>query len=160
MRPLLRAFARYCCAWLLLALAGTAAAQDLTGAEEARARIEELGIAAEAGDAEAQVRLGRIYLEGRGIAADAEQAAYWFEKAAEQGSGEGQHNLGLLYIRGRGVPKDKVLAYMWLTLASERGRPDALKARDAMAGSMNPEQLAKARGLVGNWKPSSKAEPQ
>ncbi len=41
--------------------------------------------AAEQGVAEAQFRLGELYMDGKGVAQDAKEAATWLEKAAGQG---------------------------------------------------------------------------
>jgi TPR repeat protein len=49
---------------------------------------------AEAGHAEAQYRVGRLYEEGEGIAKDEAVAATWYRKAAEQGHALGQALLG------------------------------------------------------------------
>ncbi|WP_407715238.1 tetratricopeptide repeat protein [Comamonas testosteroni] len=58
---------------------------------------------AQAGDAQAQLDLGQIYVEGRGVAQSDERAAHWFGLAAAQGNALSQSNLGLMYDRGRGV---------------------------------------------------------
>ena len=45
--------------------------------------IQNLTIAAEQGDAEAQVSLGKIYAKGQGVQQDYAKAVYWFQKAFE-----------------------------------------------------------------------------
>ena len=62
--------------------------------------------AAEAGDTDAMVKLGRLYAEGRGVAQDYGEAAKWFRKAAEQGHAGAQYNLGVCYANGQGVAQD------------------------------------------------------
>ena len=57
---------------------------------------------AQAGDAEAQYRLGVMYAEGRGVAPNDAEAALWFERAAEQGEPMAQYNLGASYAEGSG----------------------------------------------------------
>jgi len=44
--------------------------------------------AAEKGNAEAQMHLGKMYYNGRGVPHDHEKAIYWHKKAAEQGNQE------------------------------------------------------------------------
>ena len=77
--------------------------------------------AAESGSAEAQSALGLIYVEGRGVSADAVEGARWFRRAAEQGDSRGQMNVGLAYYSGTGVPQDYVEAARWLQLAADQG---------------------------------------
>jgi TPR repeat protein len=61
---------------------------------------------ANAGDAEAQGRLGLSYLNGQGVLQDYVQASAWFRKAAEQGDSKAQVLLGSLYEKGKGVPQN------------------------------------------------------
>ena len=58
---------------------------------------------AEAGDADAQCKLGGCYSFGRGVAVDYSQAYMWFAKSAEQGNAVGQNSLGCCYHTGEGV---------------------------------------------------------
>ena len=73
---------------------------------------------AEAGDAKGQFGLGVLYDEGRGLAEDRRQAAFWFAKAAEQGHASAQHNLAQLHLAGDGMPPDPSLARRWLERAA------------------------------------------
>ena len=51
---------------------------------------------ARAGNAGSQYRLGQLYLEGKGVNADTNQAKIWFKKAADQGDEEAAGELKLL----------------------------------------------------------------
>src|SRR5437899_3427505 len=62
--------------------------------------------AAEAGNADAQTRLGFMYAVGKGVAQDYPQAVRWYTKAAEAGNQDAQYGLGGMYERGMGVPQD------------------------------------------------------
>ena len=55
---------------------------------------------AEQGDARAQVILGIMLADGRGVAKDEAQGGRWFRKAAEQGEARAQHNLAVLLDNG------------------------------------------------------------
>jgi len=57
------------------------------------------------GDSEAQYNLGVLYLEGRGVEHNVEQAHSWFLKAAEKDHVEAQYNLGHMSLSGMGVEK-------------------------------------------------------
>ncbi|TSK05100.1 MAG: sel1 repeat family protein [Geobacter sp.] len=57
---------------------------------------------AEAGNAEAQSKLGVLYSSGVGISQDKKEAVRWYTKSAEQGNALGQYNLALMYLKGEG----------------------------------------------------------
>ena len=85
------------------------------------APISEVQKAAEQGLAEAQNVLGVMYLHGRGVAQDDQQAVAWFRKAAEQGDVDAQGRLGGMYFHGRGVAQDDKQAVAWTRKAAEQG---------------------------------------
>ena len=97
----------------------------LQAAEVTPAQVAEYRAAAEKGDAEAQLNLGRCYYNGDGVTKDLEKAAYWCRKAAEQGHAKAQFNLGWCYEKGEGVPKDLEKAAYWYQKAAEQGRKEA-----------------------------------
>jgi TPR repeat protein len=76
---------------------------------------------AQAGNAEAQYRLGVMYAEGRGVAPNDAEAALWFERAAEQGEPMAQYNIGASYAEGSGVHKDMATAAKWFRRAADQG---------------------------------------
>ncbi|MCL1985294.1 MAG: sel1 repeat family protein, partial [Betaproteobacteria bacterium] len=83
--------------------------------------------AAQAGHVRAMSNYGRMLEQGRGVAKNEEQAAYWFQKAAEGGLAEAQYNLGLMYERGSGVPKNDRDAAAWYSRAAASGQSAALE---------------------------------
>ena len=85
------------------------------------ATFEEIKLAAEQGDAKAQVTLGFLYEKGRGVRQDYHKAREWYEKAAVQGHPEAQMNLGILYNQGRGVRQDYQKAREWYEKAAAQG---------------------------------------
>ena len=80
---------------------------------------------ANAGNAEAQNKLGNSYYNGWGVAQDYTQAAKWYKKAAEQGSDAAQNNLGFCYENGYGVTKDINQAVEWYKKAADQGNINA-----------------------------------
>jgi len=74
----------------------------------------------EAGEAEAQFRLGVMYAYGRGTARDEAEAANWLRKAAGQNHITAQMRLGLMLARGAGVAKNEAEAAEWLRKAAEQ----------------------------------------
>ena len=85
--------------------------------EEIRA-LEERAIK---GEAEAQIALGNIYVQGKDIEQDYSKAFEWFEKAANQGLAEAQTYVGLLYHTGQGVGLDYIKAKEWYKQACDNG---------------------------------------
>ena len=73
--------------------------------------LEFYRLSAEAGYANAQVNLGFMYSTGKGIPADKEKAAFWYEKAASQNNPTALSNLGMCYRDGAGVPQDLKKAF-------------------------------------------------
>jgi TPR repeat protein len=72
------------------------------------------------GDPDAQYNLARLYLDGKGVPADARQAARWLNLAADKGHAPAQALLGHLLIKGdKDIPRQKALGLMWLTLARQ-----------------------------------------
>ena len=68
---------------------------------------------AEQGHAEAQLILGGMYADGRGVLKDDAEAVRWFRLAADQGLAGAQLELGFMYADGRGVLKDDAEAVRW-----------------------------------------------
>ncbi len=100
------------------------AAAQIPGAPDP-ADLPRIRAAAESGDAEAQVILGRMYFDGNGVPQDDVEAVRWFRLAAEQGSQDGQFNLSFMYEYGRGVALDLAEAVHWYRLAAAQGATDA-----------------------------------
>jgi uncharacterized protein len=111
---------------------------------------------ADQGNAEAQMRLGFMYVAGEGIPQDYVEALKWFRLAADQGQANAQCFLGLMYFEGRGVPQDYVSAHMWLNLAAAGGIEDATEYRHALTAKMTLAQVAEAQRRAREWKPGQK----
>lgn len=80
---------------------------------------------AQQGDAAAQERLARRYLNGNGVAKDPAKAVFWYRKAADQGNAVAQTGLGWCYDRGAGVEKDPKKAVLWYQKAADQENPVA-----------------------------------
>ena len=106
----------------LVVLAGFARTGEAqTGAQTQQTAVADMRARAEAGDAEAQFRLGRMFLDGDGVSQDHVQSAAWFRKAAAQGHPKAQNNLGSAFANGLGVPRDAAQAVEWYRRAAEQG---------------------------------------
>ncbi len=106
----------------LFLLSGTLAMAQSPEQGAARKRaIDDLKEIAYAGDMNAQVQLGVIYLTGDGVPKDDAEALKWLRKAADQDSPLAERYLAEMYFKGRGVPADNLEAAKWLRLAAEQG---------------------------------------
>ena len=94
---------------------------------------------AEEGNAQAQLHLGMLYHQARGVPQDSTTARQWYEKAAAQGYASGQNNLGYLYNNGKGVPKDETKGVEWIRKAAEQ--------RDANGQASLGEMYRDGRGV-------------
>jgi uncharacterized protein len=81
----------------------------------------ELRDIAEQGDLKAQNELGLIYVQGKGVARDYEEAVKWFRQAAEREYAPAQKNLGQMYLLGTGVAQSHAQAVDWNRRAAEQG---------------------------------------
>jgi uncharacterized protein len=77
------------------------------------------------GDRIAQLQLGLMYDEGRGIPKRPQQAVRWFLVASSQGDREAPYYLGRLYQDGRGGPRNYARARLWYRVAAQRGHHKA-----------------------------------
>lgn len=109
---------------------------------------------AEAGDAKAQVRLGLMYREGRGVGRDPVSAFQWLLRAARGGRADAQYLVGTMYQRGEGTQRDTEAARAWLRRAAAQGNAKAAEALQstpadaAVAPSPDESAVAVAREPV------------
>src|SRR5690348_311278 len=77
--------------------------------------------AAECGLVEAQLRLGRMLLEGEGTLRDPERALACFKAAAKSGNADGHNMLGRCFENGWGTQKDFAAAAHHYRIAADAG---------------------------------------
>ena len=110
---------------LALLVAPAAGAQTFEEASAAYDRgdyavaFESLRTLAEQGDARAQILIGKMYHEGRGVPWDEVEAVRWYRRAAEQGHADAQFMLGMRYVGGLGVPQDYSEMLFWYYRAAQ-----------------------------------------
>jgi TPR repeat protein len=112
---------------LLLVLTGPAFGdpmEDGTAAYQRKDFASAIGFwqpLADAGNAEAQDRIGSLYANGEGVTQDPAKAVDWFRKSADQGNAEAEWRLSLVYLRGGGpLTKDVPTGLAWLRKAADR----------------------------------------
>ena len=99
---------------LMSLLLGSVVALTITGTQ-----------AAERADVYAQVNLGLMYQNDRGVPQETAEAVKRYRKASEQGYADAQFNLGLAYANGEGVPQDYGEAAKFYRKAAEQGYAEA-----------------------------------
>lgn len=108
-----------------------------------------LGVASRRGHAEAQYLLGTGMVQGIDLTFDAARGFGWLQAAAERNHPGALAALAGMAERGHGLPEqDPVRAWANYDLAAQLGRKDAGKARDALAKTLTPRQLSRARAIA------------
>ena len=106
--------------------AGVEATTDAGDSLPAVLGPQALRAAAIAGDPVAAYEIGARYLDGRGIRADAAEAAIWLERAFTKGSVPAAYRLGSIHEKGMNGRKNSAEALRYYTLAAERGNIKAM----------------------------------
>lgn len=87
--------------------------------------INELLPKANAGDAQAQFKMGEIYYLGLKVNEDYGKAYRWFIKAARQGHAAAQYYVGLCYQNGEGIGQDDDMAVYWFRKSANQNFGEA-----------------------------------
>jgi localization factor PodJL len=82
--------------------------------------------AASAGDPAAAYEIAMRFVEGRGVPANLEEAARWFERAANKGLAPAQFRYASMLEKGLGVKKDLVVANKLYVAAAGKGHAKAM----------------------------------
>jgi localization factor PodJL len=85
-----------------------------------------LRTAALKGDPSAAYEIGVRYAEGKGVPANYDEAAKWYDRAAQAGLVPAIFRLGTLYEKGLSVKKDLDIARRYYLQAAERGNAKAM----------------------------------
>lgn len=96
---------------------------------------------AEAGNSEAQNRIGMLYYLGLGVEQDFTRASEWYMRAAKAGHPGAQRDLGLMYESGRLGRRDFEKAYMWLYAAYQQGNENSRPVLEMISGQLSPNKV-------------------
>ena len=104
-------------------------------------------------DPDAQYYLALSYLDDKGNASDARQAARWLNKAARKGHVEAQLRLGDLLLEGDKVPRQPVNGLKWLTIARmlDVGNPIVMDRQEAAFALADEGTRKRAVKLAEEW---------
>jgi len=92
----------------------------------------QLTLAAEAGNHDAEQRLGFMFATGKGLVRDYYRAVEYINKAATSGNARAITSLGAMYSNGWGVPEDDAKALALFEKGIELGNPFALSQAGVM----------------------------
>ncbi len=98
------------------------------------------GKAAAQGHVSSQTRLGMMYRDGLGGAADPEQAVHWWHQAAQQGSHTAEYLLGVACHKGIGTERNRVAAMRLLMASAEQGSIYAKDYLPKVEAELTPEE--------------------
>ncbi|MBR8216268.1 tetratricopeptide repeat protein [Burkholderia vietnamiensis] len=73
------------------------------------------------GDADAQMLVGFMYQNGKGVPQDYAEAMKWYKLAANKGNNTASFNLGIMYEQGLGMPIDPQEAFHWFQISANAG---------------------------------------
>jgi TPR repeat protein len=115
------------------------------------------------GDADAQYRIGELYLEDEELGINPLQGARWFSLAARKGYGPAQARLGDMLFNGHGIVAQPAEGLMWLTLAHQNttGTVDEGWVNDLLNGAMataTPDVQAEAARMTKAYGPQFHAQ--
>ncbi|MDO8703458.1 MAG: serine/threonine-protein kinase [Sulfuricaulis sp.] len=104
--------------------------------------------AANQGDAKAQERIGRLYIEGPERRRDERKAFFWTRRAALGGDRDAQYTLARMYESGRGGVRNLVGAYVWYQIALASGHESARTPFERLKRELSSEELAEAEAQL------------
>jgi TPR repeat protein len=79
-------------------------------------------LASQAGDAEANYRIGLLYAMNQGVAGSIPDAVVWYERAAQLGHVEAQFQLGLIFLYGAKAELGPNRPETWRVVRRSSGR--------------------------------------
>ncbi|MBI5783099.1 MAG: protein kinase [Gammaproteobacteria bacterium] len=100
--------------------------------------------AAKQGDAAAQERVGRLYLDGPARERDERKAFFWTRRAALSGDRNAQYTLAQMYESGRGAARNLVGAYVWYNVALSSGNESARAPFDRLRHELSSDEMTEA----------------
>jgi TPR repeat protein len=95
---------------------------------------------------EAMVKLGRNYLNGRGVEKDHKKGCFWLESAAERGDTRAMCHAGKAWIDVGEYGNS--IAYIWLYMASVLNYEPAKALRDEVANKIGVDSLVVLQGFA------------
>ncbi|MCH7936550.1 MAG: sel1 repeat family protein [Proteobacteria bacterium] len=102
--------------------------REALGRGEAKKAVLHLRFLASQGNPDAQLLLGDLFMEGRGIYQNYSMAGNWYKKSAQAGNADSQFKLAGLYLKGLGVPLYIGRGRELLINAAQQGHAEAIES--------------------------------
>ena len=105
---------------------------------------------AQAGDAYAQYRLGRRFMDGHGVVQDYTRGICWLRLSAGQHKSDAMLQIAKAYERGLGVEQSLVQAHAWYNVAAmgRGGSSYAASNRERLNQLLSAEEILEAQSLA------------
>ena len=107
--------------------------------------------AIEMNNSNAMNNLADLYLQGKGLVQNTNQAELLYVQAAELGNATSMRNLGFLYFKGIEVKQDMEKAYFWFNLAAAKAYSEADTYRDFTGEKLYKTQRISVQNDVLEW---------
>jgi serine/threonine protein kinase len=120
------------------------ASTDFQDQHQVPEELVKLFQAAKQGDAAAQERVGRLYLDGPERARDERKAFFWTRRAALSGDRNAQITVARMYESGRGVKQNPIGAYVWYSVAAASGSEPARESLGRLKRDLSSDDIAAA----------------
>jgi serine/threonine protein kinase len=120
------------------------ASTDFQNQHQVPEELVKLFQAAKQGDAAAQERVGRLYLDGPERARDERKAFFWTRRAALSGDHNAQITVARMYESGRGVKQNPIGAYVWYSVAAASGSEPARESLARLKRDLSSDDIAAA----------------
>ncbi|WP_372522810.1 serine/threonine protein kinase, partial [Sulfuricaulis sp.] len=120
------------------------ASTDFQDQRQVPEELVKLFQAAKQGDAAAQERVGRLYLDGPERARDERKAFFWTRRAALSGDHNAQLTIARMYESGRGVTQNRIGAYVWYSVAAASGSEPARESLGRLKGDLSGDEITAA----------------
>ena len=120
------------------------ASADFQDQQQVPEELVKLFQAAKQGNAAAQERVGRLYLDGPERARDERKAFFWTRRAALSGDRNAQLTVARMYESGRGVKQNPIGAYVWYSVAAASGSEPARESLGRLKRDLSSDDIAAA----------------
>jgi len=126
-------------------------------AKEINTAIKWYKIAKDNGSAEAEYRLGLIYVGGDGVPSNYSQGFKFLIASAKKGYNHAQGEVSSLYLSGKGVRQNLILAHVWSNIGTANKDEFSSIIRRRVEEKLSPAEINQAqeiasRCLASNYK--------
>jgi TPR repeat protein len=100
---------------------------------------------------DAEVGMGELYLAGRGVRRDSQEAFKFFQRAARHGDSLSCIRVATMYLEGQGVEPEPIMAYAWASAYSTDDKLNLERKKtflDKVGGNLSETQIKEAERIA------------